>query len=135
MLYYNSTRSPDVAHTAATVFRHVTMVGNFVAASARPMAMTREERRSSLRRFHEGGHALLDAENVERLAALVLPDVGEALRARRDLRVVTDDNMLTEFKRVHSDILLPRLYDWYDPSRSWVTAFRGRRLNARPGGT
>jgi hypothetical protein len=55
-------------------------------------------------------------EHLLALASRPLEDEGPALRARRDLRVVTDDNMATEFKS-----------DWklFDPARSW------RRLGAR----
>lgn len=119
VIYYNTTGSPDAAYTAATAFRYVVRFSNFVAASASPIDLTRDERRKNLELFLEGGRRLLNAETTERLASSSLHDRGEELRASADLQTITDDNMLTEFKRAHTDLLIPRLYGWHDPSRAW----------------
>lgn len=126
VVYYNTTGSPDAAYTASLVFGHVVRFSNFVAASASPIDLTRDERRENLELFLEGGRRLLSAETIERLASSPLPDRGVELRASADLRVITDDNMLTEFKRAHTDLLIPRLYGWYDPSRAWGRVLAGR---------
>lgn len=126
VVYYNTTGSPDAAYTAATAFEYVVRFSNFVAASASPIDLTRDERRKNLELFLEGGRRLLNAETIERLASAPLHDRGVELRASADLQVITDDNMLTEFKRAHTDLLIPRLYGWYDPSRTWGRVLAGR---------
>jgi hypothetical protein len=92
------------------------MVSNFAAGSDAPFDMTEEERVRSLLAFElpaELGSGPLRAkarETLSRWAAQPLLDEAPALRSRTDLRVVTDDNMVTEFK---SDWVL------HDPARSW----------------
>ena len=90
--------------TAAQVFRHVFLNGNFVAASDAPFGMTDEERRANLLRFKAAnGEPLLLTTGAHRrilqeLATRPLTDSAAELRTRPDLRLITDDNMLTEFK-------------------------------------
>jgi spermidine synthase len=126
VMFFNPTGSEDVLRTAAAVFRYVTEYG-FVAASDRPFAMTLDQRRENLRGFEAEGRPVLDGGNpvtaalLEELAGSDLHDMGDELRGRRDLRIVTDDNMLPEFKTVSSKI--GRYYHWYNGDHAW-TRFR-----------
>jgi spermidine synthase len=121
VLYYNATGSPDVARTAAAVFPHVTSYGSFVAASDGPFEMDADKRRENLRAFRDGGRSLFDDDPrahavLDTLVSTPLVEQGEALRKRGDLEIITDDNMLPEFKRIHSDELIGKLYRRRGPS-------------------
>lgn len=108
VFFYNATASDDVAYTAAQVFKHVTHVGSFVAASDRPLVMSPEDRRRNLLQFQlPKGKAIFSdepalREAMEKLVASPTPDEGDELRARKDLWKITDDNMAVEFKRKYS---------------------------------
>lgn len=104
VLYYNALGSDHVAYTAAHVFRHVTRYSTFVAASDAPLAPSPAERRERLLRFRGTGEQPLFLQDpghrarLEQLANAALPDERATLLARRDLWLITDDNMATEFK-------------------------------------
>jgi SAM-dependent methyltransferase len=110
VIYYNATGSEDILYTAAREFKHVVKYSTFVAASDAPFDQTPEERRANLLRFvrrdpeRPGSGTVIfhrDADHravLEEMAHAPLPDLGEALRARTDLWLITDDNMATEFK-------------------------------------
>jgi spermidine synthase len=104
VIYYNTTDSRDVVHTAAHVFRHVTTYGNFVAASDAPFDMTPAERRANLLQFQrEGLDAVFekDAQHravLERLVAAPLLDRSQEFLADKALWRITDDNMAIEYK-------------------------------------
>jgi hypothetical protein len=91
-------------------------VHNSAAGSDTPFTRTDAEKEQALRAFTHHGQPVFSPESPkteEALQAMVkmpLPDQGDALRARSDLRLITDDNMATEYKaglRLH------------DPARSW----------------
>jgi len=115
VFYYNSTWSPEIPHTAARVFKHVTMFDSFVAASDSPFTLTPERIRENLAKFTHNGKATFDLDNpdhracVERLATSDLSDRGPSERARKNIRSITDDNMATEYK----------LFRWYTPEGKW----------------
>jgi spermidine synthase len=123
IMYYNATQSQDSVFTAARVFKFVTTYRNFVAASDSPSAMALEERRQNLLKFQVNGRIILDSRDaalravLEEMAASDLRDKAEEIRRRADLQVITDDNMLTEFKTMQSKIA--DLYRWYDPHKAW----------------
>jgi hypothetical protein len=64
---------------------------------------------------------------LEELVTAPLLDLGEELRSRPDLRVITEDNMLTEYKRMNNK--LTPLYRWTYPDRAWFAA----RADSAPG--
>lgn len=104
VLYWNTTHNEDILRTAAEVFGHVTQWSNFVAASDAPFDMTAEERRANLLRYKRDGKPILEESDAYRaeLEMLVhgdLPELHDSLKARPELRVITDDNMATEFIR------------------------------------
>jgi spermidine synthase len=123
IIYYNTTGSDDVIFTAASVFKYIMTYQNFVAASDRPFTMSMEARLQNLLKFQVNGHAILDSadantESVLReMAASDLSDRAEQIRRRSDLQVITEDNMLTEYKKMQSRIAY--LYRWYDRRTSW----------------
>jgi hypothetical protein len=134
VVYYNTTGSEDVTFTAATVFAHVTTYGSFVAASDSPFSLSAEERRANLLRFTLAGRSLLkaDPEGEAALDLMSKADLGDrsgALLARRDLGVITDDNMRTEFKQS-----LGNRYRWYSKDASWSTLRSASETAAGPRG-
>ena len=116
VIYYNSTASKDVKWTAANVFGNATEYQNFVAGSDAPFDMSSAERLEHLR-IDQGtleGRSLLD-----RLAIYPFPDLKESLGrevSEKRLQVITDDNLMTEFK--------PRDRRWIDEDRSWSSLWR-----------
>ena len=104
VVYYNALGSDHTPFTAAHVFRHVVHYSSMVAASDAPFDMSIDERRANLLRFRgTDGKPLFerDAEfrhKLESMLASPLADVRGELLARRDLLLVTDDNMATEYK-------------------------------------
>ncbi|MBX5481410.1 MAG: fused MFS/spermidine synthase [Myxococcaceae bacterium] len=122
VVFYNTTGSDDVRHTAAQHFRHVVRVATFIACSDAPFDQTPEERRRNLLQFVQGPaqRPILDPDNPETAAVLdelvqmPLEDEAEALRARTAQWTVTDDNMATEYK---SGVR------FFDPEVSWSRLF------------
>ena len=104
VVYYNTTGSSHVDFTAAAVFPHVVRFRSFVAASDSPFSLTKKERIASLLRFTDvdGQPILLSSPEHEkvlhRLAGTDVQDIGNRLRGMTDLRVITDENMVTEYK-------------------------------------
>lgn len=104
VIYYNTTGSEDVVHTAAQVFRHVTMYSNFVAASDAPFDMSARERRANLLLFRrDSGEPVFGQDEahravLERLAAAPLEDLHDEFLANKALWRITDDNMAVEYK-------------------------------------
>ncbi|MES2759058.1 MAG: methyltransferase domain-containing protein [Pseudomonadota bacterium] len=104
VIYYNATGSRDVVHTAAHVFKHVTTYSTFVAASDSPFDMSTEERRANLLKFRrDDGSVLFDQDarhraELEKLAAVPLLEMRDAILRRPELWKITDDNMAVEYK-------------------------------------
>jgi len=125
VMFYNTTGSDDVVRTAAEVFEHVTMVGNFVAVSDRPFDIAGAARREQLLRFRDsdGESTFLRTPEfraeLDRLTAMELPELGEAMRASSEHRVITDDNMACEFGRQRGR--------FFSKEASWGAMFRRMR--------
>lgn len=121
-VYYNSTGSDDVFYTAAQVFKIVGAKNNIVIGSDTRLPSTKEERRGRLLKFQVDGVplfgreiALKEVEDkigidksdylarlpklVETLADFDPGDFGEYYRKRRDLWLITDNNMATEYRK------------------------------------
>jgi SAM-dependent methyltransferase len=104
VVYYNTTESDDVTYTAARAFPHVVKYVNWVAASDAPFDVSPAERRDHLLAFMHGGRPVFDETDdrlravLDRMTAEKLDDIGDALRGRGDLRLITDDDMATEFR-------------------------------------
>lgn len=129
VFYFNATGSDDAVYTAARVFKHVVRYQWFVAASDRPFALSPQQVHANLMKFAFDGSAVFDASRpryaaiARSLAAQPLVDVGEEMRRRRDLWLITDDNMATEYKR----------RTWYDPRLSWGALWK-RYTSGEPAG-
>ena len=125
VVFYNTTGSNDVVRTAAEVFKYVTMVGNFVAASDSPFDISSEERRANLLRFKDAdGSPIFNRndqfkEELNRLVEMELPKLGDQLRNSSEHMVITDDNMICEYPRKRSY--------WIEPKNSWGTMLRNLR--------
>jgi spermidine synthase len=101
VVYYNAIGSDHSFFTAANVFAHVSKFSSMVVASDAPFDMTPEERRANLSQFKGDARLDLDAarrRKIEELVAAPLPELRDQLLARRDLWLITDDNLATEFK-------------------------------------
>ena len=116
VLYLNTTRSLDVVYTVAKVFKHVVRAQYFIAASDEPFSQTPAQIRANLMkfRFKKGDKPYFDTQDknvlavMDRLANWDLTDIAPQIRQRTDLRLITDDNMLTEYKR-----------QWVGPGEWW----------------
>jgi len=150
VVYWNTTNSEDAMRTAAEVFTHVTHYNNFVAGSDSPFRQTPDQIRANLLQFtatgREGDARIFEtvpssiapdrreryAAALQRalaeLAATPLLDEAPRWRARRDLWVISDDNMATEFKRERSDTGsgLSRIRIWMK-ERMWSRFLQARR--------
>jgi hypothetical protein len=93
--------------------------------SGSPFDLPPAERRANLLRFGHSGRPWLDPALPEmrpvldELIEAGARDLAEAHRSNPRLRTITDDNMLTEFKRIHSKDLIGKLYGIYAPERRW----------------
>jgi len=115
--YYNTTWSPEALLTGSTVFPYSLRIFNFLAASDRPINFDKERWRAALAAYRIDGRAVLDlGREVDRSqldAILSLADTlsdddvtkpvriesGDTIRKRlRDARLITDDNMGTEWR-------------------------------------
>lgn len=118
ILYYNTTGSPEVLKTAATVFPYVLRVGNFAAASNQPIKLDRDRWAAALRTYMIDGKPVFNLqkeEDQQRMAQVLAiadtlhaPRNGDSLLELEDdadirkrlsgTRVITDDNMGTEWR-------------------------------------
>lgn len=117
LVYFNTTSSPDVQKTAATVFPYALRVYNFIAASDAPIVWDRARWETVLRETRIDGEPAIDLSTdvgqrtYEELVAypdtLSAPPGEEGLESResvlartRTAMIVTDDNMLPEWQKV-----------------------------------
>ncbi|VAX24007.1 hypothetical protein MNBD_NITROSPINAE02-2212 [hydrothermal vent metagenome] len=123
VLYYNSTGSQDIPRTAAKVFKYVGMYSSFVAASDVPFALEPKDIGANLLLFINDGKPVFDLSQPQyrkvfnELAQNVIEDKAADYRAESDTRIITDDNMVTEFTSA---------IDIYKPKWSWLNLFRRR---------
>ncbi len=121
VLAYNSTHSPDVLKTASTVFPYAFEYYNFVVASDRDFRPLQKTGRERLLAIRLDGKPLLDPHN-KKDAAFINDTLQEAFltvgeRRKYDKRageVITDWNMITEFKYGRHMTLFCGKYGYYD---------------------
>jgi hypothetical protein len=104
VLTYNSTESPDVLKTASSVFKYARRRKSFILASDHDLAPDLNSKASfdrvfsleleGTRLFPDSSRKLLEGYINEHL---VTPDEEQAI-AGRPLEVITQDNMLSEYK-------------------------------------
>lgn len=116
VLYYNTTGSPEVFLTGATVFPYALRVANFLAVSDDPIALDAARLERVLREYRIDGRPVLnlekpgDAARLREVLAITArfnsddgfrhPSVeyADSIRAHcRGSRIITDDNMGTEW--------------------------------------
>lgn len=123
VLYLNTTFSKDVVYTLAHGFGHITLFGNFAAASDRPFVQDAYQRYQNLLKFEQEGRPVFDQNDpglrqvLEELALTELKDLRQMVLREKELLRITDDNMATEFKTTRR---------WYDPAWSWGRLFRSQ---------
>ncbi|MEI6259617.1 MAG: spermidine synthase [Deltaproteobacteria bacterium] len=126
VLYFNTTDSENVIRTASQVFKHVTRYANFIAAGDSPFSMSPEQKRENLLRFQRNGlplfrHDVPELQKVlDELVVSDTSDVAPSFRNRADLRVITDDNMFTEYKISKK---------WFNGDMNWIKRILMRASN------
>ena len=116
ILYYNTTFSWDAQRTGAEHFPYAVRFGPFMAVSDSPILLDTERWRNTLLRYRLEGRPILDPSKAEDLDLLreilghaaTLPGasyVSEGMETRENilrrtegLRIITDDNMATEWR-------------------------------------
>lgn len=111
---FNTTGSPDALWTAAKVFPFVRLYSNFAYVSDHDFTRIGEEAAQRVYRIADRGKALLDPADAGDAAAvnsmLRAPFISPARvadMAGRPLEVITDDNMLTEYRYGRRNRLIP----------------------------
>lgn len=104
VLFFNTTGAADCFYTAAHVFKHVVMVDNFVAASDAPFNLSPEQKRKNLLQFKtdNGTPVFLTSDaarnTLEVLVNKPFKEWHNIALTQKDLWLITDDNMATEYK-------------------------------------
>lgn len=104
VLAYNSTYSPDVYNTAAQAFNHVWAYGNFVIAGDDLAIPSEEEGIRRIAALRLDNRPLVDPGRPDVIAKIrekirsIEPYSALKSRAGRPLEVITDQNMLTEYR-------------------------------------
>jgi predicted membrane-bound spermidine synthase len=116
IFYYNTTHSPEVQLTGATVFPYLVRVWTFVAVSDSPIVVNKQRWLDTMQRYTIDGQSLLEPRNAGANKALLdnyakwvdgarggsdkqMIEYADTLRARYKGRgIVTDDNMACEWR-------------------------------------
>ena len=123
VIYFNTTRSDEAFYTAAEVFENVTKYSSFVAASDSSFDMTKEEKQENFLKFFNNGQSIFDPDNTKlqqvlnKLIQADISDRASTFPTETDRNIITDDNMLTEFKISSSPVA--QYYKWLDPEIKW----------------
>jgi spermidine synthase len=117
ILFYNTTYSVDVQRTSYEVFPHIHRFGPFLAASGTPLQLDEARWRDVLWKYRLDGRPVLDPDSaaararVEELAKYLrtedsagrvhfsVESEGNIRRRTANARVITDDNMASEWRR------------------------------------
>lgn len=127
VMVLNTTGLEEVRYTLSQLFTYQVPVQNFVAVSDAPFAMSAEHTLSALRTLSgQVGQAVENeaAQKVlEKIAQARPTDEGAQYRARKDLRVITDDNMLPEFH--FKGPLIEAERSWWPLWKRWSAGVNG----------
>jgi spermidine synthase len=116
--YYNTTGSGESQLTGATVYPYALRLAGFIAVSDSPIVFDRDRLRSTLTAYRIDGHPVFDLSRpadrakLEQIATMaestssdpnmerdaVLEGRASLLRRLKGLRLITDDNMGTEWR-------------------------------------
>ena len=120
--YFNTTGSPHVARTALSVYQYGLRFRNFVAVSDAPISLNRSRLGELLAEWKIDGRPVLDLGRQRdrlRLTAIAdekdegpksdaeVEDRASVLSRIGFARVITDDNMVTEWEHVFPELWLP----------------------------
>jgi spermidine synthase len=120
--YFNTTGSPHVERTALSVYRYGLRFRNFVAVSDAPIRLNRSRLGELLAEWNIDGRTVFDLSRERdrlRLTALAdeedggsksgpeVEDRASILRRTGFARIITDDNMATEWEHVFPEVWLP----------------------------
>lgn len=138
---FNNTGQPDISYTTALVFKYVGIFGgSMVVASDRPLNLSKKDKVKGMKSFVTNGEILYNSNLIARevMDTLVvnyeLKNISHDLRAMNDMWTITDDNMVTEFKRsLHTKIKKSNLSPsenkqllkkyFFDPDNNWFHFF------------
>jgi hypothetical protein len=114
---FNTTNSPDVALTAASVFPFVRLYNNAAYCAEADFTQDFAARAERLYALSRGGSPVLvrereaDRRAVELIRSARFVDPRERMRhVPRAVDIVTDDNMVTEFRHGWRGRLLPQIF-------------------------
>ena len=111
IIYYNTTYSEDAQLTGITMFSHALRFGPFLAVSDSPLLLDESRWRKILLEYRLGGKPVVNAARLDQLAEyfknqdpsgenhLAVESIESIRRRTRNARVITDDNMASEWKR------------------------------------
>lgn len=128
VIYLNETGYEPTYFTAAQMFRHLTHVQHFLAASDHAFDISGRTRREKLLELRLDGAPVFRPEDpasravLERLVAMELPELGPAYRGRTDMIATTDDNMAPEYKSDAATI-----GDMFNGDKAWSVLWDARR--------
>lgn len=102
-LFINNTGAKEVAYTAAHVFDYVSVAfeGKMVIAGDAPADISKASKITNLQQFiyNDGQAVFKNDEVLNDIASMAFPNHKEEIVSQKDLLVITDDNMATEFKK------------------------------------
>jgi hypothetical protein len=103
-MYYNTTNSGEAQLTGATVYPYALRVSSFLAVSDTPLQFDKAALKETLLAYRIDGTPVLDPSRaadrrkLDEMLAWTDIEYAPAIRQRnRDKRIVTDDNMGTEW--------------------------------------
>lgn len=141
---FNNTGQPDISYTTALVFKHVGVFGgSMVVASDRLLNLSQKDKVKGMKSFVTNGEIIYNSNPLARevmnslIVNFELKDISHDLRAMDDMWIITDDNMVTEFKRsfhtkTNKANLSPsenkQLFNKliFDPEKNWFDFFSKR---------
>jgi SAM-dependent methyltransferase len=116
-IYFQTvTESEDAIFTASLQFKYIYKIYNMYAGSDSPVLEIPKQSAQNISQFYYMNKPLLISSDpinrayFDSVLDSPLVDLGQAYRENKELREVTDDNMLTEFKRYKSR--LSSIYNW-----------------------
>jgi spermidine synthase len=117
VMYYNTTHSPDIPYTTASVFKFTSSYGSFVAGSDKEFPVDTALKCQSLRKFYDNSKPVFDAKDT--VMTRILSELASyKFLNKRDFylkdeyrHLITDDNLASEFKTDQKPYIKNRA--WY----------------------
>ncbi len=116
VLFYNSTGAMDNYYTAAHLFKHIGKIDSMVIAGDEPLDVPADIKRRNLLGFENDNGKTIFSDNDpnyssvrENLVNQKIEDMHDELLQRKDLWLITDDNMSSEYK-INNSFMPPFWY-------------------------